>query len=365
MLPAAVEYINRYCPDIYDYRKYIDYKTLKTLTDDNKSQDAKSIVLRKYPKLDELIYNCEKTTGSQDMVICDMDICATICEWQNSKQIYRFDNDFLKELINTDSFHFQKDTWSHLPVSCFYADISDAKQLCNEINCIGMFIRINHGMSDSVWQLHIICIDKTCENAEYTLHYAWNEDKIIKTETFDDIANASISMRAAIDPNYDPKRDKYVREKLTDSEKYKAANTFNFVCQALTYLSSADPDINENTDETIFMTPFPSAKKKKKHKTAPSKLKTWDVGYRYGDAFRKWQKDKQIPNNISTQSASHSANKRPHYRRAHWHSFWYGKRDGERVKRVRWVSGILVNYIPKNELPAVIHDVETERTDTI
>ena len=33
----------------------------------------------------------------------------------------------------------------------------------------------------------------------------------------------------------------------------------------------------------------------------------------------------------------------PHIRRAHWHTFWTGPRDGERVARVRWMPPIGVN----------------------
>ncbi|MFM2415427.1 MAG: hypothetical protein RL385_150 [Pseudomonadota bacterium] len=32
----------------------------------------------------------------------------------------------------------------------------------------------------------------------------------------------------------------------------------------------------------------------------------------------------------------------PHLRRAHWHRFWTGPRDGERAIRLRWLSPILV-----------------------
>jgi hypothetical protein len=34
----------------------------------------------------------------------------------------------------------------------------------------------------------------------------------------------------------------------------------------------------------------------------------------------------------------------PHVRRAHWHVYWTGPRDGERVAKVRWLSPILVGF---------------------
>ena len=33
---------------------------------------------------------------------------------------------------------------------------------------------------------------------------------------------------------------------------------------------------------------------------------------------------------------------RPHWRRAHWHSYWTGPRDGERIARLKWIPPIPV-----------------------
>lgn len=34
---------------------------------------------------------------------------------------------------------------------------------------------------------------------------------------------------------------------------------------------------------------------------------------------------------------------RGHIRRAHWHSFWHGPREGERQLKLRWMHPTLVN----------------------
>ena len=46
---------------------------------------------------------------------------------------------------------------------------------------------------------------------------------------------------------------------------------------------------------------------------------------------------------------------RAHIRRAHWHRFWTGPRDGERTPRVKWLPPIPVNVDDLDAMPAVVH----------
>jgi hypothetical protein len=47
---------------------------------------------------------------------------------------------------------------------------------------------------------------------------------------------------------------------------------------------------------------------------------------------------------------------RPHIRRAHWHSFWAGKK-GEQTIRLKWLPPIAVNAKDSDHLPAVIREI--------
>lgn len=353
MIPIAVNFVNNHKPT-YNYGRNIDINILKTLTNENQPVALKNAILRKYTKINDLLYYCERATGKQDAVLGDMDAYVTVNEWKRSKQIYRFDANFLSELINTDSFHFQKDIWKHLPVNCFYIDISASEDLCEKLDCSGLFIRLNPAQTEAMWQIHTLSIKPDTDISVLNIFYAWNEDRMISTDDYDEIAKIAV-----------PNAKDYDKERNEQTD-IKNRTMYTIICQILTYMSSAEPDINESNEECIVKVKEPARKNKKRHNPEPKELRTWNVGYRYGEAFRKWETDKQ--HSISNPTDAMHTTKRPHYRRAHWHSFWYGKRDEERVKRVRWVSGILVNKDNikyNNNLPAVIHIVEQEDIEVI
>ena len=84
-------------------------------------------------------------------------------------------------------------------------------------------------------------------------------------------------------------------------------------------------------------------------------IRTWDVGYRIGPAIRKYR---ESGNDAEPGSAGSHSRKRPHIRRAHWHHYWRGPREGERQLIVRWLSPMYINASEKkSDIPAVIHPV--------
>ncbi len=84
----------------------------------------------------------------------------------------------------------------------------------------------------------------------------------------------------------------------------------------------------------------------------PKHIRIWDVGIRIGSALRKYRRAVE-----DHQRGSHES-PRPHVRRAHWHHFWTGPRDGERKLVVKWLPPIPVNYDPGEDLPTVIQFVQ-------
>lgn len=78
---------------------------------------------------------------------------------------------------------------------------------------------------------------------------------------------------------------------------------------------------------------------------------TWDVGMRLGAALRRAYQVEEIG-----PGGTH-AGPRPHIRRAHWHTFWLGPRDGDRRADLRWLPPIPVNVDDVGQLPAVVRKV--------
>lgn len=86
----------------------------------------------------------------------------------------------------------------------------------------------------------------------------------------------------------------------------------------------------------------------------PNAPTVWDVGVRIGAAIRA---HRNAPDATPTPTGSSHASPRAHVRRAHWHSFWTGPRDGERKLKLRWLSPIFVNYTEDEEMPSVIREI--------
>lgn len=118
----------------------------------------------------------------------------------------------------------------------------------------------------------------------------------------------------------------------------------------LLYLCSEKPEIKDWTPPQPKSTYLGT----KRRMVAAKAIGTWDVGLRIGAAL-KLHKDNEVREGGGTGSGSPV---RPHIRRAHWHSFWKGKK-GEQYLSLRWLPPIPVNFDDEQDLPAVIRPVVT------
>lgn len=126
-------------------------------------------------------------------------------------------------------------------------------------------------------------------------------------------------------------------------------HTVSCMLSLLLYLCSEQPEIDDWTP------PQPKAKffGTKQRLIAAKEVRTWDVGLRIGAALDLAAK--QDRGNVTEEGSG--ATVRPHIRRAHWHSFWVGKR-GAQALSLRWLPPIAVNAIDAEKLPAVIRQVQ-------
>ena len=90
---------------------------------------------------------------------------------------------------------------------------------------------------------------------------------------------------------------------------------------------------------------------------APKDPKIWDVGERVAKAIRKFNADVRP---TETSSGNTHASPRPHIRRAHYHTFLTGPKDGERSRVVHWIPPlpIGIKWDEETQTPIVIHPIE-------
>jgi len=131
------------------------------------------------------------------------------------------------------------------------------------------------------------------------------------------------------------------------------------VVALLLYLCSQGAEIGDGTHAP--RNPKPKTVRGLARQFPADKPTTWDVGVRLGAALRQARRSEETGN---AEKGSSSAGPRPHIRRAHWHGFWTGSREGgprsgkeKRRFDLRWLPPIAVKVSDVSTLAAVVRPV--------
>lgn len=271
---------------------------------------------------------------------------ATMFEcWAKHKQVYRFDADFVDELLQTDTVELSADMLYHLPFRCFYLDIEEIPRFHPYI---GVFVYVGYDEQNQLPNLAIFRIKDRLPNAaegEYpiiasfcsgtnmlngNILYRNEQDELLLqfTKNFENITILS-------DPS-----DKDVVELLF------------FVLQGMLYLTSNKPDMSKSPKRN-----YVNLGKKNDRKLNGHDLTLTDVGIRYGIAIRKAKEQTDVQTIYLGKTGKHRKPIVSYVRKAHWHTYWKGKGRTERI--VRWIPPTFVSS-HGTELPITIHNVKGE-----
>jgi hypothetical protein len=86
----------------------------------------------------------------------------------------------------------------------------------------------------------------------------------------------------------------------------------------------------------------------------PDKSQVWDVGARVGAALRLAFAKAESAGRTGGEGR---ARPRGHIRRAHWHGYWTGPKEKQKLV-LRWIPPLAINIDDYDKQPAVIHEVE-------
>lgn len=295
----------------------------------------------------------------------DFDSIANIMMWAENKQCFQFDADFTEELMKTDNLPLNKNAWNFLPFRSFYVDISADRKLCEEIAGEGIFVTVEKVRAEYEWDI----TENDSLQEEWIVHLC----KVDRKYFFHDLMSfPNITMECEYSAQ--EKSQVEVHDIVYDSKnKVSGLDTRNItvnkkmyqvlVAQILNYLSSEEPDICENEQTKVTYKPKNIGNAEIKDKF--SEIRKWDVGVRFGTAFRKWRlSEKTAPDLPDTEDADETTEKkqrksyrvRPHSRKAHWSHYWYGSGDNK-VRRPKWIAATFVNVGGKQQelSPVVIH----------
>lgn len=253
--------------------------------------------------------------------------------WSFHKEVYEPDPDFSKALVDTETLRVMPRLMEHLPFNTFYIDFSKSDLFVYS----GFFVNVKI-LDDKSIRIISLPVDDcygtpSLEEAVDLEVLEVCPDEIpdvfwIKSTKFAD-ENGSAFF------DYDSYRDALQTDRYENTFFRGSLTTYRtFILQLLTFLSSKEPDVNQN--EYSIKTYHPSSQIKNKYR----EIRKWDVGARYGETIRKYDQNRNV--GISNGSNIYKrASKRPHVRCAHWGIYHIGK--GRKEITVKWILPIFVN----------------------
>lgn len=252
--------------------------------------------------------------------------------WMRSKVICTFQDSFINVLRETKDTVFYPELLQKLPWNDFCIEIKGTQDRFK-----GYFVSIENSSKDKLEMA--ITLYQLVEKGNFIISYC----------SFFEIP-----------------KNKSLRSFITENIKQKDSNT---ICRVVDEMTTAISAIYYLAAENAEIKPAHSSSSNtfqtKENKTL--KTKNYNVGFRIGASIEQmYQQGKEGESNSAAEtSGTHpiaanliSTGKCTHIRRAHWHHFWTGKKNGteERKLVVRWLAPTIVNGEP-DEMDIVSHCV--------
>jgi hypothetical protein len=239
-------------------------------------------------------------------------------QWSRTRGIYTFDRDLAQMLMETPIEGLQDDVFRRLPEWSVYLPIE--QEMDGRWVYGGYVAVVPHECGLWVIALAIEASGNPAEPYYYStvMFQTLNDTPMSFKERFQLVkAQYAIYEHLQIDHLLEtPKQDRF--DDLHALLYVRAA-----------YLCTQEPDIHCPRE--------PKSSPKRKNNNGP--VKHWEVGVRFGNAFRKALADHEGPSGLGGERSR----PRVHVRRAHWHTILSGPKDQARKREVRWFPPVIVN----------------------
>lgn len=269
---------------------------------------------------------------------------ATMFEcWSQYKQVYRFDADFVEELLQTDTLHIPTEVLYRLPFRCFYLDLEDIPRFQPYI---GVFVYVGFDEQNQIPNLAIFRITEKREqtpDGEYPIYPSFcSGNDMQKWQLLRTTETGTHELVFTKTPNQHMKGSN-----LDDGDVFEL---LFFLLQSMLYLTSNKPDVTQSPKRQ-----YVNLGKKKDTTLKGHDLVLTDVGIRYGMAIRKAKQQESETTIVIGKTTKTRKPMVSHVRKAHWHTYWKGK--GRTTRVLRWIPPTFISSHGK-ELPITIHNVK-------
>lgn len=259
-------------------------------------------------------------------------VITAAAAWRITQGVYRFDADLYNSLVS-QSFdgNIPCEILKRLPEWCIYIETYNAS-FSNE-PIVGFWSHLEHDTNDGRMELRLVLMLENEQNLSVPIHLGnWA------------LAEGLERMKAEATKYILPSL-KITPEQIMEVDIIKDIEP---LLQLVLYLCAENADIPEiqHPQNRVRMSGQVDIARQ------PN---LWNVGERIGAGIRKYRNQEWQ----GGQDSMH-ARPRPHIRKAHYHHFWTGPKDGERKLILRWLPPIPVGIgtDAEGEMPAVIHKIK-------
>lgn len=262
-------------------------------------------------------------------LIADLAKLSALGAWRVTQGIYRYDTIMLDTIWNTPvNGDIPHDILYHLPEWCVYIETPGKEMMGSELH--GFWAHLEHDINQGHTELRLL-FDTDGMLIPVPLHIGQHGLK----ESVDLAVDTSKTHAASVGMT------------LPNGISKEISSAIEPAVSLVLYLCTKNAEIQGQGKPR---NPKPKKTKKGWRLFPASKPKAWDVGVRTGAALRNAYHAQE------TEQTGTGSAKRPHIRRAHWHTYWKGAGD-EKQATLKWIAPISVN-IDSNELPATIRKIE-------
>ena len=293
----------------------------------------------------------ERRAALLQEILLDGPVLAALASWRPTQGIYRFDGDLLDAVWQTPLVSsagspsapspgkLPTDLLYHLPEWCPYIE-TPGKSVWNSMEIAGFFAHLEWDTEKRRPELRLVLDPSEPGDRMISVPVHLGPDTLeeaLRETVLEGAANAEAQGVAGA-------------EKIRGSVEQAGALAKDLapLLSTLLYLCSANAEVRDAADPDGFRKPGnPEPKKTRKGPRLfpPEQPTVWETGYRMGAALRAAMAAGETGDPSSAGPESTGRTVRPHYRRAHWHSFWRGPRSRpeEREITVKWIPPLPVN----------------------
>lgn len=287
-------------------------------------------------------------------LIQDVGILGALAGWRVTQSVYRFDKEIFNEIIRTPvKGDIPHDVLFNMPEWCIYIETPGLK--FSEFDTDGFFAYLEYDIKTHRKELRLVFdIDEKYneEKFPFLLSLPLHLGKWSLKESIDRVFEVDFNERKKL-----KKHNFNIEYNKINKFKNSLENYLNPFISLVIYICSANGEIGDK--KISPQKPKPIKTKKGKKLFPPKKVKVWDVGVRMGAQLRKARKNLSKDYNYKSNKEINrqGTRKRPHIRKAHWHGYWTGPKNGEKKYIVKWIPPTLVNAEKNDELPITIRPV--------